>query len=327
MCERNDDNSRLNQVSDLAKLVDVRNCICCPRGCQADRTSDTPGWCKSNDEMMISSICAHRGEEPVLSGAHGICNIFFTHCNMQCIYCQNYQISRNTSAAGSPMALDEVISEIEAVLASGAKGVGFVSPSHSIPQMRQIMDALRARGHHQKFVYNSNGYDKVEIIRALEGSVDVYLPDLKYMDEKLGREYSGTPNYPAVATVAIREMFRLKGANIYLDNEDVIESGMIIRHLVLPGQVENSKAVLRWIAEELSPSVHVSLMSQYYPTPAVKDHPLLGRTLHPEEYEAVIDEFERLGFWRGWVQELGSPHSYRPDFDLHHPFEPDRDSQ
>jgi len=327
MSNHSDDNTGLNQPNDFAGLVDVRNCACCPRECRADRTIDKTGWCKTGDEMLISSICAHRGEEPVLSGKHGICNIFFSHCNMQCIYCQNYQISRNASPAGRSMTVDEVVSEIETVLASGAKGVGFVSPSHSIPQMLQIISALGARGHRQKYVYNTNGYDKAEIIRALEGTIDIYLPDLKYMDEKLGRDYSGTANYPAVATVAIREMFRQKGANIYLDDDDVIESGMIIRHLVLPGQVENSKAVLRWIAEELWPSVHVSLMSQYYPTPVVKDHPLLGRTLYAEEYDEVIGEFERLGFWRGWVQELGSPHSYRPDFDLHHPFEPDRDPQ
>jgi len=116
-------------------------------------------------------------------------------------------------------------------------------------------------------------------------------------------------------------MFRQKGADIMLDDDGVIESGLIIRHLVLPGHAENSRAVLRWIAEQLSPSVHISLMSQYYPTPAVADHPVLGRTLYPEEYEAVVDEFEHLGFHRGWVQELGSPHSYKPDFDNRHPFE------
>jgi putative pyruvate formate lyase activating enzyme len=324
MTNPDEHNGAPNLPDNLRGLVNVQNCSCCPRECRADRTSGTPGWCRSGDEFAISSICAHRGEEPVLSGRHGICNIFFEHCNLQCIYCQNYQISRNTSPTGPERLLGDVISEIEAVLDTGAQGVGFVSPSHSIPQMLRIIYALRSRGHRQTLVYNTNGYDRAEVIRSLEGTIDVYLPDLKYMDERLGREYSGAPNYPEIATAAIREMYRQKGANIYLDeNDEVIQTGMIIRHLVLPGQVENSKAVLRWIAGELSPSVHVSLMSQYYPTPAVRDHPLLGRTLHPEEYDEVVDEFERLGFWRGWVQELGSPHSYRPDFDQSHPFEPD----
>jgi putative pyruvate formate lyase activating enzyme len=306
--------------------LDVRNCTCCPRGCEADRTSDKLGWCRIGDGLMISSICAHRGEEPVLSGRHGICNIFFAHCNMQCVYCQNYQISRNTTSGHRLTQLSEVIDEIEAILRTGARGVGFVSPSHSIPQMLEIIAALNARGHCETYVYNSNGYDKIEIIRQLASTIGVYLPDLKYMDEKLGREYSDTRDYPMVATAAIKEMFRQKGANILLGDDDVIISGLIIRHLVLPGHVENSIAALRWIADELSPSVHISLMSQYYPTPAVRNHPNLGRTLHPEEYKEVVAEFERLGFWRGWVQELGSPHSYRPDFDLHHPFEPDRDT-
>ena len=307
-------------------MLDIRNCTCCPRGCKADRGSEKLGWCKNGDGIVISSICAHRGEEPVLSGRHGICNIFFAHCNMQCIYCQNYQISRNHTTGHRLTGLEDVLSEIESILVAGARGVGFVSPSHSIPQMLDIVGALNARGHRETYVYNSNGYDKAEVIRHLEGTMGVYLPDLKYMDERLGREYSDTPDYPAVATTAIKEMYRQKGATVLLGDDDVIHSGLIIRHLVLPGHIENSKAVLRWIADELSPSVHISLMSQYYPTPAVKDHPKLGRTLHPEEYEEVIAEFERLGFWRGWVQELGSPHSYRPDFDLSHPFEPDQDA-
>lgn len=307
-------------------MLDIGNCTCCPRGCNADRTSEKLGWCKSGDRIVISSICAHRGEEPVLSGRHGICNIFFAHCNMQCIYCQNFQISRNHTSGHGFTRLEDVLSEVESILSAGARGVGFVSPSHSIPQMLDIIGALNARGHRETYVYNSNGYDKAEVIRHLEGTMGVYLPDLKYMDERLGREYSDTPDYPAIATAAIKEMYRQKGANILLGDDDVIHSGLIIRHLVLPGHIENSKAVLRWIADELSPSVHISLMSQYYPTPAVKNHPQLGRTLHPDEYEEVVAEFERLGFWRGWVQELGSPHNYRPDFDLSHPFEPDQDA-
>jgi len=307
--------------------LDISNCTCCPRECQADRTGDKLGWCQSGDGVMISSICAHRGEEPLLSGQHGICNIFFAHCNMQCVYCQNYQISRNHTSGHGLTRLEDVVPEVESIVAAGARGVGFVSPSHSIPQMLDIIGALNERGHRETYVYNSNSYDKAEIIRHLEGTIGVYLPDLKYMDERLAREYSDTPDYPAVATAAIKEMYRQKGATILLGDEDVIHSGLIIRHLVLPGHIENSKAVLRWIADELSPSVHISLMSQYYPTLAVRNHSKLGRTLHPEEYEEVVAEFERLGFWRGWVQELGSPHSYRPDFDLSHPFEPDQDTR
>jgi putative pyruvate formate lyase activating enzyme len=307
----------------MTDLLDIRNCVCCPRECRADRTGAKPGYCKTSDNVMVSSVCAHRGEEPVISGKRGICNIFFAHCNLQCIYCQNYQISRNRPQMSVLTDMGTIIGEIETILERGARGVGFVSPSHFVPQMLDIIQTLKKRGRRQKFLFNSNGYDKVDVISSLEETIDVYLPDLKYMDEALGREYSDAPDYPEIATAAIREMFRQKGANIFLDDDGVIESGMIIRHLVLPGNVENSKAVLRWIADNLSPGVHISLMSQYHPTPAVADHPLLGRTLHPEEYEEVVEEFERLGFYRGWVQELGSPHSYRPDFDEQHPFEQD----
>lgn len=308
--------NKLNQ-----EISDIRDCVVCPRECGTDRTSEKLGWCLSGADIMVASICAHRGEEPVISGEHGVCNLFFAHCNLQCIFCQNYQISGNRNEPVASRDIASIVTEIEAVLSAGAKGVGFVSPSHYIQSMLQIIEALKASGHQQTYLFNSNGYDKAATVKSLEGVIDVFLPDLKYMDASLGREYSGAKNYPEIATAAIKEMFHQKGANIYLDDDGIIESGLIIRHLVLPGQIDNSKAVLRWIADELSPAVHLSLMSQYHPTPAVADHPTLRRTLRPEEYQEVMEEFERLGFYRGWVQELESPKTYRPDFDQQHPFE------
>ncbi len=303
-------------------MTPLNLCIQCPRECKADRSGSRLGWCRSGDGFSISSICAHRGEEPVISGKHGICNIFFTHCNMQCVYCQNWQISRrDIDASADIVTLDEVVAGVEAILDQGATAVGFVSPSHYIEQVLAITKALHTMGRSPVYVYNTNGYDKPETIRSFENLMHVYLPDLKYMDNRLAKAYSDTPDYVEFATAAIKEMYRQKGANIYLDNSEAIQFGMIIRHLVLPGQVENSKAVLRFIADELSPDVHISLMSQYHPTPAVARDPNLGRTLYREEYEAVVEEFERLGFHRGWVQELESPQSYRPDFKQDHPFE------
>ncbi len=298
------------------------NCNCCPRNCDAERGSDKLGFCKSREGLYISSICAHRGEEPVLSGPHGICNIFFSHCNMQCIYCQNYQISDNrTDLSSSEMTLEQVLEQVEFILDRGAIGVGFVSPSHFVEQMRRIMQALTERGRNPIFVYNTNSYDKVETIASLEDEIDVYLPDLKYADDLLAKEYSNTPRYTETATKALKEMYRQKGANIDLDDSELVTRGMIIRHLVLPGHVENSKAVLRFIAEELSPDCYISLMAQYYPTQRVSNHPVLGRTIHPDEYNEVVDEFEQLGFHRGFVQKLSAPWSYKPDFIKDHPFE------
>jgi putative pyruvate formate lyase activating enzyme len=262
------------------------------------------------------------GEEPVLSGKRGICNIFFAHCNLQCIYCQNYQISDvRTDPDYFDMTLENVVAEVEAILETGPKSVGFVSPSHVLPQMHVIIDALARRGRRPRYVFNTNGYDKLETIRSLENVFDVYLPDLKYMDGDLASDLSGARDYPEVAAAVLKEMYRQKGAEIVLDEDELIVSGLIIRHLVLPGHVDNSKAVLRYIAEELSPDIHISLMSQYHPTPRVADHPKLGRCLERGEYDEVLDEFERLGFHRGWVQDLSSPHHYLPDFDRDQPFE------
>ncbi len=224
------------------------------------------------------------------------------------------------------MELRDVIAKIETILDTGCKSVGFVSPSHFIPQVQVIMKALKALGRNPVYVFNTSSYDKVETIKAFDGEMQVYLPDLKYMDEALCRKYSDTPNYPEIACAAIKEMFYQKGSNIRLDDDGLIESGLIIRHLVMPGQIENSKAVLRWIANELSPSVHVSLMAQYRPTYRVAKSPTLGRYLHPEEYAEVVEEFENLGFYRGWVQELDAPDNYTPDFVYEHPFEREKPS-
>jgi putative pyruvate formate lyase activating enzyme len=312
----------LDMASITAPLEQLRDCICCPRECHADRFDGKLGYCRSCADFNISSICAHRGEEPVISGQHGICNIFFVHCNMQCVYCQNYQISRNRHSESEKLGLPELVRRVEATLNRGAHAVGFVSPSHFVPQMQAIVNALSARGRTPVYVYNTNGYDKVEMIKTLGETIDVWLPDLKYIENDAGEELSDTSAYGTVACAAIKEMYYQKGSGIRLDDNGCIIAGMIIRHLVLPGYIENSKKVLRWIAEELSPSVHLSLMSQYFPTPQVAGHPQLGRTLTSDEYEEVVDEFQRLGFYRGWVQELDSPSSYRPDFNLEHPFEP-----
>ncbi len=306
----------------LSPLNELKDCAVCPRGCHVDRTAGRLGFCRTGAGFSIASIFPHRGEEPVISGPKGICNVFFTHCNMQCLFCQNFQISRNNrSDPAHELDLEEVIRRIEAILDTGVRAVGFVSPSHCIPQMKAIILALKARGRRPIFVMNTNGYDRKEIIASLEGWIDVYLPDLKYMDPSLARRFSQTPDYPEVAGAALEEMFRQKGSNLAVGEDGVAESGLIVRHLILPGEVENSKACLRFIAEELSPSVHVSLMAQYYPTPEVADHPELSRSITGEEYNEVLEEFYRLGFYRGWVQDMESERCYRPDFERDRAFE------
>jgi len=300
----------------------LTNCELCPRRCRADRTNGRLGYCRTDVSLCISSVVKHSGEEPVISGTRGICNVFFAHCNLQCRFCQNHQISRNEHDLGPwRRELPDVVGHIERLLDKGAHGVGFVSPSHMIPQMKSIINALTDRGRRPVYVYNSNGYDCPRALASLEGLIDIFLPDFKYADEQLARLYSDAPEYPEVALAAVKEMFRQTGPDLALDDHGVARSGLIIRHLVLPGQVANSKGVLRLIADEISTDVHLSLMAQYYPTSAVKNDPNLGRRLTVEEYDDVLEEFDRLGFHRGWTQQLSSAEHYRPDFESETPFE------
>lgn len=300
----------------------LKECNICPRNCKADRFSGKLGYCKTNAGFNIASICNHKGEEPVISGKDGICNVFFTRCNLQCIYCQNYQISNNKSTEFEySLSLEQVVNTIIKYLEAGCKAVGFVSPSHNVPQMVAIVEALHQLGYKPLVVYNSNGYDKVETLKELENIVDIYLPDFKYYESQTAKDYSDCTDYPTIALKAIKEMYRQKGSALIVNDEGQAEWGMIIRHLVLPGHVEESKKVLKTIAEEISSSIHLSLMSQYYPIEKVKGHPLLGRTLTSEEYQEVVHEMENLGFYNGWLQELASGKNYQPDFRKEHPFE------
>jgi len=296
------------------------NCTFCPRQCGVNRLEGELGYCKTSAGYLISSICDHHGEEPVISGRHGICNIFFTNCNLQCIYCQNYQISRNRDRSENDMDADELISQITYYLDKGCHAVGFVSASHVVPQIKSIIQELNNLGYKPITVYNSNGYDSVDTLRTLEGIIDVYLPDFKYSDPMLAREYSNAEDYPEIALMALKEMYRQKGSALHLNENDEAISGILIRHLVLPGHVENSKTALKWIAEEVSPKLHISLMSQYYPTSCVTGHPVLGRTLKRSEYEEVVRYMDELGMNNGWIQELESQGHYRPDFRKEHPF-------
>jgi len=280
------------------------------------------GYCGMDARMNIASVCVHRGEEPVISGKDGICNIFFAGCNLHCLYCQNHEISQCGLVTGDTrMDLDTILDKIIRILSQGITAVGFVSPSHMVPQVKAIIGGLNSRGFKPVTVYNTNGYDKLETIRSLAGLIDVYLPDYKYFTKETAAEYSDAANYPEVALKAIKEMYFQKGSTLITDDNGRAENGLLIRHLVLPGHAEESKRVLHSIAEELSPGVHISLMSQYHPTAAVIHHPVLNRTLYRTEYEDVVKEMEILGFRNGWVQELDSNLNYRPDFSKENPFE------
>lgn len=311
--------------SPLLRELDVLDdCTLCPRNCHANRFSNRLGYCRTGTGFSISSICIHRGEEPVISGSKGICNLFFTHCNLQCRFCQNHQISDNRNDADPfDLSIDEVVRQITRILDQGIPSVGFVSPSHMIPQVKVIVKAVKSAGYNPIWVYNSNGYDKVDTLRQLEGVINVYLPDLKYMDPLLAKQLSDAEDYPRVAGAALKEMLRQQGTTLRVNDDGYAESGLLIRHLVLPGNVSNSLEVLKFIADELSPSVHVALMSQYYPAHRAITDRHLSRSLSGAEYATVVKEMEELGLVRGFIQELESFNHYRPDFNKNHPFEHD----
>ena len=300
----------------------LADCTLCPRECRVDRFSGGTGYCGKDAGLNIASICVHRGEEPSISGTDGICNIFFAGCNLHCIYCQNHEISRSGSDIRNEGSdLQKVLDKIEEILKNRITAVGFVSPSHAVPQVKAILAGLHSRGYKPITIYNTNSYDKVETIHSLSELIDVYLPDYKYVTPGIASEFSDASDYPAVTLKAIKEMYHQKGSTLRVDENGRAENGMLIRHLVLPGHVEESKNVLRSIAEELSPGVNVSLMSQYHPTSEVRNHPDLNRSLYKEEYEAVVKEMEVLGFRNGWVQDMDSYQNYMPDFSKENPFE------
>ncbi|HEX2975131.1 MAG TPA: radical SAM protein [Bacteroidales bacterium] len=300
----------------------LSDCTVCPRNCNADRFAGGAGWCRIDAGPNVASVCIHRGEEPVISGNDGICNVFFYGCNLRCVFCQNHEISQpavNFKKAGQTF--EEVIDTVAAILNQGINSLGFVSPSHMIVQMTTIIRLIHDRGFKPVIVYNSNGFDKPEILRSLENIVDVYLPDLKYVTPALSSSLSGAAAYPETALKALKEMYFQKGSSLRLDDNGKAENGMLIRHLVLPGQAEESKNVLRKIAEELSTGVHISLMSQYYPAWKAVHMPPFDRSLYTAEYNEVVNEMHALGFRNGYVQDIESNITYRPDFGKDHPFE------
>lgn len=234
---------------------------------------------------------------------------------MRCLFCQNQEISRGTVAEERIRyrGVDEVVEGIARMLPECENVVGFVSATQYAYAIPQIVEGLHERGLTPTTVYNTNGYESVETLRVLEPYVDVYLPDMKYMDEVLGRRYSGTKGYPNVAGAAIEEMVRQKGSRLMCDERGVAFRGVVIRHLVLPGQVENSKGVIDWVAERLPWNTQLSLMAQYYPVG--KELPdELGRKVSKEEYEEVVAYMEEKGLANGWVQEMEASETYRPDF-------------
>lgn len=298
-------------------------CNDCPRQCNLNRQLAT-GYCRSGLNPAIASICIHRGEEPPISGSNGLINVFFSHCNLQCVYCQNKKISHNKFDNAPVYTIEQLVNKLLTFYSEQNPMIGFVSPSHYVKQVIATVEGLRKSGINPTIVYNTNSYDTVESIRLLEPFIDVYLPDFKYSDSQLAKQLSFAGDYPEVALKAIKEMLRQKGNSLFINERGYAEKGIIVRHLVLPGYLDNTRGVLSAIAEELSPNLHISLMSQYNPRFYEGNDSNLQRFLTASEYEQATNHFHEAGLHKGWIQELDSSLNYNPDFNQDHPFETEK---
>ena len=285
-------------------------CKLCPRQCNIDRDKTT-GYCGVNNTLKIARARLHYWEEPIISGTEGSGTIFFSGCNLKCVYCQNYDIS--SQAFGKEITverLSEIFKELED---KGANNINLVTPTHYVPQ---IIEALKIYRPKIPIVYNTSGYDSVSELKMLEGYVDVYLTDLKYVDSELSKKYSKAPDYFDVASKAILEMVRQQPTNIYNDKGMLIK-GVIVRHMVLPGCMKDSFKVLDWIKDNLGVDTIVSIMGQYTPYYKSVDYSEINRPIKPLEYKAVIAHFNSIGLNNGYSQDLSSSSKdYIPPFNL-----------
>ena len=276
-------------------------CTICPHNCKINRTKN-PGRCKSTDKIKIALYSIHNFEEPCISGKKGSGTIFFSNCNMNCVFCQNYEISQ--LGRGKKITIEELANVMIKQQERNVQNINLVTPTSYALHIVEAIKIARKKGLEIPIVYNTNGYESVETLKLLEGYVDIYLPDLKYYYDDLAKKYSKVDNYFEIATKAIQEMYRQVGAPV-LDENGVMKKGLMIRHLILPNEVQNSKKVLKWIKENIDSNVYVSIMAQYFPTYKAKEIPEIARKITKEEYEKVENYLYELDLENGYIQELG----------------------
>ena len=328
LLEENKLHERVEQLESM-----LRSCTVCPKLCGNDRLNDEIAACYSGRLPIVSSYTAHFGEEPCLSGTKGAGNIFFGNCNLRCVYCQNYQISQTWKTQKKNEVTHERLAEMMLELQDrGCHNIGFVSPTHFAPQMARAILIAAEQGLKLPIVYNTNAYDSVEVLKLLDGIVDIYLPDLKYADSDAGFQYSKVRDYKLHARAAIKEMHRQMGDPLVFDDDGLLRGGLLIRLLVLPNDLAGIEENLRWIRDELGPKTALSLMAQYYATnkAATDDrYILLSRRISEGEWFDAVSLLEELGMEEGFMQEYESAsYYYRPNFeDAEKPFRDIRDFQ
>lgn len=295
-------------------LAMLESCRLCPRRCGKNRLSGETGFCKAGALPRVALASLHYWEEPCISGTRGSGTVFFSLCNLRCVFCQNHDISHG--GFGKDLGISQLASVFLRLMAKGAHNINLVTPAHFLPQVAYAIKLAKDRGLAIPIVYNTNAYENPETLVHLEGLVDVYLPDLKYHNEYAARRYSSAQDYFSWATRAVLEMFRQVGAATFSD-EGIMTRGVLIRHLVLPGLADDSKQVLNWVRSHLPRDIYLSIMSQYVPMHLAAGYPEINRRVTEAEYEEVLDHFDEIGLENGFMQEASSQDtSFTPKFDL-----------
>lgn len=291
----------------------LEQCTICPHNCKINRKNGQVGRCKSKDTVKIALYSTHNFEEPCISGKKGSGTVFFSNCNLNCVFCQNYEISQE--GKGTEITINRLAEIFLEQQEKDVENINLVTPTSYVPQIIEAIKLARKQGLKLPIVYNTNGYEKVETLKMLEGYIDIYLPDFKYSDNKLAKRLSKVDNYFEITTEALKEMYRQTGKAIF-DDRGIMKKGMIIRHLVLPNHILNSRRVLKWINDNMN-DVYVSIMAQYFPTYKAKEINEINRKLTKEEYNQIENYLYRLNLENGYIQELGEhEEEYVPKWEM-----------
>lgn len=299
-----------NKLSDYNKLL--KSCNLCPRNCHVDRTQGKKGYCKATDKLVVARASLHMWEEPCISGTKGSGTVFFSGCSVGCIYCQNHNIA--LGLAGKEI-LTERLAEIFIELQKKeAHNINLVTPGHYVPQIIEAINMSKLMGLNIPIVYNTGTYEKMETLELLNGNIDIYLPDLKYMNENISLKYSNCKDYFSFASRAIKEMVRQVGEPVF-DKDDIMTNGVVVRHMMLPGYLKDSKNIIKYLYDTFGNKIFISIMNQYTPLPHVNGYPEINKKVTDDDYNELIDYAVSIGVENGFIQEGETQsESFIPEF-------------
>ncbi len=288
-------------MKDVKKIEKLNSCDICPHKCKVNRNNNQLGRCRSNYNVKVALVSSHMYEEPCISGTNGSGTVFFSNCNLNCKFCQNYEISQK--GKGKEITIEKLAEIFIEQQKKNVHNINLVTPTIYVEQIKLAIDIAKKEGLNIPIIYNSNGYENIETIKSLKGYIDVYLPDLKYSNNEIAKKYSNINSYFEVATEAIKEMYNQVGM-VEFDEDGMIKKGVIIRHLILPNYILNTKNVIKWIKENMPNDIYVSIMSQYFPTYLAKEEKFLNRKITRKEYKEIKKYLELLQLENGYIQEF-----------------------